>query len=129
MEATQLISNNMESIYLGTILTLWPLLFFLGYISLLPQAVESGELEKKYSKTFRFIQYSTGWDHSGTVSIYLIILFMPVVFLGYTFGFFQSFMKEKSAKVFGYFVGALNLVLIIAIIGYLSGYYFKDVLP
>lgn len=62
------------------------------------------------------------------VSIYLMILLMPVVFLGYTFGFFQSFMKESSAKVFGYFVGALNLVLIFAIIGYLSGYYLNDVL-
>ena len=118
----------MENIFIALIFSLWPLLLYLGYLSLLPQAMASGELEKKHRKTFRFIQYSTGWDHSGTIPIYLMILLMPIIFLGYTFGFFQSYMKDKSAKVFGYVVGALNLLLIIAIIGYLSGYYFNDVL-
>ncbi|PXF63168.1 hypothetical protein [Kangiella spongicola] len=110
----------MESIYLGIILTLWPLLLYLGYLSLLPQATESGELEKKHSKAMTFIKYSMGWDHSGTIYIYLGILLMPVLFLGFTFGYFQSYMKDNSVKIFGYIVGALNLILIIAIIGYIS---------
>jgi len=108
--------STMNKEWLGLIIPLWFLLFFMGYFSLIPALFESGEgfpVNKKLAAANNWLS-----ENSGRLYVMAMAAILPLFFLGFTLGYFQSRTQDRGTKILCYFVGLLNLVLLYGIYRY-----------
>ena len=109
----QLTGNNKE--WLGLVIPLWTVLFFIGYVSVFPLYYDSDE-DNISSKLKRAIDLS--FEHGGRITVFLSMILMPAILLGFTTGFYQSHTASKTKKWVGHIMGGLNLILIYGLYRY-----------
>ena len=108
-----LAGSNKE--WLGLIIPLWAVLFFFSYLSVMPAIYEAEEHNfnprvKKFIDAF--------FSYGDRLAVLFVLVIMPIILLGFTFGYFQSHTNDATTKVFGHVVGALNAILIFGIYRY-----------
>lgn len=107
------IGNNRE--WLGLVIPIWAVLFFISYMSLFP-AIYEAEEDNSNPKVMNFIDKS--FEYGGRLTVMFTMVFMPIILLGFTFGYFQSHTHDRTKKWFGHVVGFLNVVLIYGLYRY-----------
>ena len=108
-----LIGNNRE--WLGLIIPLWTVLFYLSYMSVFPLYYDTDE--NNFNPRLKRVIDSC-FEYGGRVTVLLTMILMPAILLGFTTGLYQSHTSNKTKRWVGHVVGVLNVVLIYGIYRY-----------
>ncbi|WP_417445645.1 hypothetical protein [Kangiella sp.] len=108
----------MSKEWLGLVIPLWLLLSISGIKTILA-VMSKPDDDKSFTRSMGWIDKA--FDYGGPLIFYILVISVPFLYLGFTFGYFQSKAHTRSEKWIGHSLGGLNIILIIGLYKLFSG--------